>query len=307
MSASNLNLQQLTPSVISTRLRERAGLSLAMGPFAVRIRSQVDSLVVPMRAVYGDFPVLDANPQADFNVDLQKPFSLRAWIQPQVLFKLDGRNLFEPFPEDTAFPFFEWGLNWCVGQRCHQYLITHSAVLERNGQALLLPAIPGSGKSTLCAALVFRGWRLLSDEFGLFDLAGRRLVPFPRPVALKNESIDVIRRFAPDAVLGPLFPKTRKGTVAHLRPPTAAVQRMDEAVKPAWIIFPKFTKGAAFSIHALPKAQAFLRLAHNSFNYEITGADGFRAVAEIIRACDCYDLNYGDLDDVIARIDRLTA
>jgi predicted ATPase len=29
---------------------------------------------------------------------------------------------------------------------------------------VILPAPPGSGKSTLCAALVTRGWRLLSDE-----------------------------------------------------------------------------------------------------------------------------------------------
>lgn len=278
-----------------------------MGPFAVRIRAQVESLTAPLLSVYGDFPVLSPNPLADFNVDLHKPPSPRAFIQPQVLFKLDGRSLFEPFPVDTAFPLFEWGLNWCVGQRCHQYLMFHSAVLERNGRAMLLPAIPGSGKSTLCAALAFRGWRLLSDEFGLFDLASRCLAPFPRPVALKNESIDVIRRFAPEAVLGPLFPKTRKGTVAHLRPPAAAVQRMGEAVRPAWVVFPKFVKAAPVSIHPVSKAQAFLRLAHNSFNYEITGADGFRAVAEIIRACDCYDLSYGDLDEVVAHIDRLTA
>lgn len=306
MSASNLSLKQLSPSDLTTRLREPAGLSLVMGPFVVRIRAQVQSLAATLSAMYGDFPVLDPNPLADFNIDLQKPFSWRAWIQPQVLFKLDGRNLFEPFPQDTAFPFFEWGLNWCVGQRCHQYLMTHSAVLERNGRALLLPAIPGSGKSTLCAALVFRGWRLLSDEFGLFDLTSRQLAPMPRPVALKNESIDVIRRFAPEAMLGPLFPKTRKGTVAHLRPPAEAVQHMGEAVQPAWIVFPKFTQGARLTIHAVPRAQAFLRLAHNSFNYEITGADGFRAVGEIIRACDCHDLNYSNLDEAVACIDRLT-
>jgi predicted ATPase len=33
-------------------------------------------------------------------------------------------------------------------------------VVERDGHALILPAMPGSGKSTLTAALVQRGWRL---------------------------------------------------------------------------------------------------------------------------------------------------
>ena len=80
----------------------------------------------------------------------------------------------------------EAGLNWCIGNLAHQYLVIHSATLERGGRALLMPAPPGSGKSTLCAALITRGWRLLSDEFALVDPATGLLVPVPRPVALKG-------------------------------------------------------------------------------------------------------------------------
>ena len=278
-----------------------------MGPFVVRVESRVNSLAGPMRVLYGDFALAEPDALADFHVVLQSPRSLRRWIQPQVVFKLDGQSLFEPFPEDTAFPLFEWGLNWCVAQRSHQYLMLHAAALERGERALLLPAAPGSGKSTLCAALAYRGWRLLSDEFGLFDLAERTLAAFPRPVALKNRSIEVIRGFAPEAVLGPLFPKTRKGTVAHLRPPVSAVRRMAEPAVPGWVVFPRFKTGARLTVRSPPKAQAFLRLAHNAFNYEITGADGFRAVGEIVRACGCYDLTYGDLDEAVAAVDRLAS
>jgi HprK-related kinase A len=302
---SSVSIQQLPGPAFSARLG--AGISLVIGPFIVRVRARLESLTQTMRAMYCDFPVADSNSLADFHVVLERPRNLRRWIQPQVVFKLDGRSLFEPFPQDTAFPLFEWGLNWCVAQRSHQYLMLHAAVLERQGRAVLLPAVPGAGKSTLCAALAFRGWRLLSDEFGLFDLDRQCLVPFPRPVALKNQSIEVIRRFAPEAVLGPLFPKTRKGTVAHLRPPVSSVRRMGETVRPAWIVFPTFTAGAPLSVRSLPKAQAFLRLAHNSFNYEITGAGGFRGVGEIIRSCGCYDVAYGDLDEAVALINRLTA
>jgi HprK-related kinase A len=307
LSVANLTVQQLPPSAFAARLRDPSGLCVEMGPFVVRMRTRLASLAQPLRAIYGDFPVVDSNGLADFHVALERPRNWRGWIQPQVLFKLDGRVLFEPFPQDTAFPLFEWGLNFSVAQRSHQYLILHAAVVERDGRALLLPAVPGSGKSTLCAALAHRGWRLLSDEFGLFDLEQRWLAPFPRPVALKNESIDVIRHFAPDAVLGPLFPKTRKGTVAHMRPPASSVRRMGETVRPAWVVFPKFAAGSRLMLRSLPKAQSFLRLAHNAFNYQITGADGFGAVGEIIRSCDCCELSYGDLDEVVARIDRLVS
>jgi predicted ATPase len=45
----------------------------------------------------------------------------------------------------------------------------HAAVVEKNGKALILPALPGSGKSTLSAALAMNGWRFLSDEFTMIS------------------------------------------------------------------------------------------------------------------------------------------
>jgi HprK-related kinase A len=282
---------------------------LAMGPFTVRLRAarRLDGFAEHLYALYRDYPLAASGTLADFHVALEERRHVRRWIQPQVLFKTDGRSLFEPFPRDTALPLFEWGLNWCVGQRSHQYLMLHAAVVERDGRAVLLPAVPGSGKSTLCAALIHRGWRLLSDEFGLVDLAGHDLVPFPRPVALKNRSIAVIRRYAPEAVFGPAFPKTRKGMVAHLRPPAASVRRMAEPARPGWIVFPRFEAGAPLVLRTLTQPHGFFRLANNAFNYEITGSEGYRAVADLVRSCACHELVYGDLDEAVAGIDRLAS
>lgn len=288
-------------------LRSVSGLRWRVGPFIVALRTNANALPPLLRRMYGDFTVMGAPAFADFQIALEAPRGLRAVVKPQVIFKLEGRTLFDPFPADTAFPLFEWGLNWCVGQRSHQYLLLHAAALERRGRALLLPAIPGSGKSTLCAALSQRGWRLLSDEFGMFDFRTRRIVPFPRPIALKNESIGVIRGFAPEAELGPMFPKTRKGTVAHLRPPRGAVLAMDRAVAPGWVVFPRFSAEAALALTPVPRSRAFHRLAHNSFNYAITGADGFTAIAEITRDTPCYDLTFGDLEQAIGGLEEITA
>ena len=130
-----------------------------------------------------------------------------------VRFLVDGRAPHEDLPARQALAVLEWGLNLVIALRMHCYLMLHSAVLERAGRGLLLPAAPGFGKSTLCAALANRGWRLLSDEFGLIRSGTTDLLPLPRPIALKNESIDVIRAFAPDAYIGPSIPNTRKGTV----------------------------------------------------------------------------------------------
>jgi HprK-related kinase A len=302
-----VKLGELAESDVASALGGPTGIAVSMGPFVVRIRASIDTLAGPLALLYRDFQVHPEAPFADFHVSLEPGRGLRRWYKPQVQFKLDGLSPFEPFPRDTALPLFEWGLNWCIGQRCHQYLILHAASLERNGKAVLLPAHPGSGKSTLCAAMANRGWRLLSDEFGLYDLDRHCLVPLPRPVALKNASIEVIRRFAPEATLGPLFPKTRKGTVAHLRPSPEAVARMEETARPALVVFPKFIPGSPVIASSMSKGHALLRLAHNAFNYEVTGADGFKAAARIIRGAESLELCYGDLDAAIAKIDRLVS
>jgi HprK-related kinase A len=189
--------------------------------------------------------------------------------------------------------------------RCNQHLLLHSGVVERGGKAVLLPALPASGKSTLTAALSTRGFRLLSDEFAVVRLADGALLPLPKAVGLKNESIAVMRAFAPDAVIGPDFPKTRKGTVAHLAPSAASVAGRHVPATPALVVFPAFEAGAPTEAELMPKARAFAKLSVNSFNYELLGPAGFDAVGAIISRCDCYRLRFGDLDAAIAEITRL--
>jgi HprK-related kinase A len=282
------------------------GLVLRTGPFANRIRSDIPQLRDGIALLYADYPVDDAGGFADFQLTLRRSGGARRWLHQQVHFDHDGVRPFKPLPLAQAFPMFEWVMNWCVSHRAHRYLIIHAAVLELHGRALILPAPPGSGKSTLCAALVTRGWRLLSDEMTLVRLDDGMLVPLPRPVSLKNASIDVIRAFAPDAVLSPAVENTNKGTIAHLKPPGASIARAAEPVRPALIVFPRFDAGAATSLAPLPKARAFMQVAENAFNYQVLGAAGFAALGALIDATDQYEFRYSQLDEAIALFARLT-
>jgi HprK-related kinase A len=205
--------------------------------------------------MYADYPVLDDTALADFDLLLTRGRGLRRLVRPQVRFHYDGMAPFQPLPLVQAFPMFEWAMNWCVSSQAHSWLVIHAAVVEKGGSAVILPAQPGSGKSTLCAALVARGWRLLSDELTLVRLVDGRIDPLPRPVSLKNGSIDVIRAWAPAAELSPPVADTLKGTVAHMRAPGASVARAGEPATPAWIVFPKWRAGAAAELVPVPQAR----------------------------------------------------
>jgi HprK-related kinase A len=212
---------------------------------------------------------------------------------------------FQPFPAGHALPLLEWGANWLIGQRLNHLLLLHAGAVENNGHALLMPALPGSGKSTLTAALSLCGWRLLSDEFGAYDPAEDRFRALLKPTALKNESIDVIRKFAPEAPIGPEFPKTRKGTVAHLAAAPDAVARRHEAARPGAFILPRWQAGSTTRLERVPPESLFGALAFNAFNYRLLGAVGFDAVVSLTRRCPAWELVYSDLDDAIQAIDAV--
>jgi hypothetical protein len=280
------------------------GLGIVIPPFVVRVRSPISVVADGLHRLYSDNPL--AHPVGagfyDFHVAVQ---ARRPWFRPLCVFALDGRQPFTPLAQGEAFALFEWGLNWCVTSHCHQWISLHAAVLERGGRAVVLPAPPGAGKSTLCAALMLHGWRLLSDELTLLEPGIGWVVPSPRPISLKNASIDVIRERSPGCVLGPVARDTQKGTVAHLKVLPESLARADERALPAWVVFPRYERGAALQVQSRSKATTVVELARNSFNQHVHGRAGFEALVRLVDTCDSFDLRYSQLDEALAWFDAL--
>jgi len=300
-------VSDLARTELAQRLNGDAGLRLRTGPVVTQIQSREASVVDGIALHYADHPVVEPGGFADFHVRVGPPRTVRRWIKSQILFEFDGTAPFQPLPRAHAFAMLEWGLNWCVTSHCHQYLIVHAAALERSGRALIVPGPPGSGKSTLCAGLTSRGWRLLSDELTLLDFETSSVVPLPRPVGLKNDSIDVIRRFSPSAELGPAIRDTTKGIVSHMKPSAESVCRAREPAAPRWIVLPRYERGAAAQLEPLPRAHAFMQLADNAFNYQVHGSSGFALLASVIDQCHSFVFRYGALEDAVAVFDELAA
>lgn len=276
-----------------------------MHPFVVRVRSDISQLADDICLMYADFPVHESNKFADFHVEVSLERGIRRWLKPLARFYFDGRPSFIPLPARQAFPMLEWGINWCVAAHSHNYLIIHAAVIERDGKAIIMPAPPGSGKSTLCAALVNRGWRLLSDELALYDMAERLVYGMARPVNLKNASIDIVSAFAPNVVMTAAVPDTTKGTVALMRPSQESVFHIAEPAEPALIVLPSYKYGTDPLLESYGKAQTFMLIANQSFNYHVHGRAGFDAVGELVEHCRCLRFTYSRLEHAEQVFDAL--
>jgi HprK-related kinase A len=293
-----LKVSALTVPELGLRLKQ-SGIFLQTGPFVTHLQTAITSVAEGVGLLYTDYHLLEQADYADFHVSLDRPHSLRRWFKPQVLFQFDSNPPFKPLPLDQALPMLEWGLNWCVSSHANRYLIIHAAVIEKDGFAAILPAPPGSGKSTLCAALVNRGWRLLSDELTLVRVGDGKIIPLPRPVSLKNQSIDIIQQYAPDAIFSRKVSDTVKGTVALMRAPADSVARATETAQIAWVIFPKYQPGAHTRLEEQSQSRTFMRVADNAFNYSLLGVKGFETLSGLIDAALCYDFTYSVLDEAV--------
>lgn len=282
------------------------GIAVRTGPFTFRVRCPFGDVVADLRRLYGQHPEAPDD-FIDYHVSVGSPAGLRRWIRPQAIFRFDRATPFKPLPRAQALPMLEWGMNWVIANNAHQYLILHAASVEKNGRAAILPGPPGSGKSTLCAALVNRGWRLLSDELTLIDPVDGSLLALARPINLKNDSIGIIRDFVSDATLSRPAHDTVKGTVALLKPPADSVTQVDKRAIPAWIILPDFQRGAATELGQRSRADSFIELGRNAFNYSILGRTGFRTLARVIDSSLCFRFRYSRLDEAIMVFDRLAA
>lgn len=270
------------------------------------MQSKIPPLCENIYHLYADSTLLDELDFVDFHIRLEQPFGLRRFIRPQVNFLYDQASPFKPLPLNQSCAFFEWGLNWAIAQHAMQYLIIHSAVLEKDGKAIILPGIPGAGKSTLCAAMCHHGWRLLSDEQALICASTGDITPIARPICLKNESISIIKDLCPDAEFGTIVHGTSKGDLTHVKAPQDSLTRINETAKPCLIVFPQYDASQSQALLSpMTRGAALIELISHCFNYTTLGRVAFTTLSSAVANSECFKFSYNNLEQALAIFDQL--
>jgi len=270
---------------------------LHLPPFCFEIRTDLPSVLTNIQLIYAD-AIQHSSKYTDYFLTIKSGSGLRKFIRPQVRFLADQQEPFKPINSDCGFALLEWGMNWCVATQEMRFVIVHAAVLEKDGKAVLFPAPPGSGKSTLTAWLAFNGWRLLSDEMALIQPGTQTVVPFVRPICLKNNSITLAKTWFPTARFSSIAKNTHKGDVIHLSPPTLSWQQSSVPAQIVAIVFPKYDKDQTLTITQLNQAQSFSALAENAFNFSLGGQAGFETIVQLVEKAQCFEASYNSVAEL---------
>jgi HprK-related kinase A len=296
-------LGHLSAEDFSRRL-VRGELALHVGPYIYKIQSNVRTVAAGLEALYPDFQLAESHEFVDFNIAILR-HGLRHRIRGEAEFLFDGRSPFDTIPTGQAYAFLEWGMNWCVSLHTNEYLKLHAAAVSRGNTAIIMPGVPGAGKSTLCAALGLSGWRILSDEHAMIPPDTAEVVPLCRPVSLKNESIAVIKDFSSSALFGPVSKKTHKGVVAHMKADMHTSSHDAKNLQARAMVFPRYSREETQLLSPRQRTDSFILAAYHSFNYSLLCDAGFEAMKTLIENVDCYDLVYHDLEWAVNAINGL--
>lgn len=270
-----------------------------IGQYLFHLKEAPSQVKNNLRLLYGDSVTDHHSSPADYSVSLRNDSWLRKIIKPQVTFYLGENRPFKPLPASQSYPVMEWGMNWCIAATDFNRLIIHAAVLVKNNKAIIFPATPGSGKSTLSAYFALSGWTLYSDEMAIVDLETLKVQPLYRPICLKNNSIDLVKQWYPHSIFTPTAFDTQKGNVAHVK----AIDWHDylqlAPVDVVAVVFPKFDQTTAVTeIQDMYKVVSIEKLSFNAFNYNVLGEQGFDCITELIARIGHLSINYNDLADV---------
>lgn len=281
----------------------RHQLSLTIGPASFRIGSAWRQPLDQLAELYKAYPQPSGD-TADFTVRLEPTGMLRKWFRPSIFITGDhGLADAAPMSLNHGLLAAEMGMNLQMALGWRRHLLLHASSVEKDGRALVMTGESGSGKSTLAAQLGERGWRLMGDEFALLDLASGELLPFPRLVSLKNGAIDVIAAEVSADRMGPLLGSTAKGDIRHLIPRADAVARMEEAARPALLLFPRFGHGV--DVRPVGQGEVFMRLTQASTNYVALGEAGFAALTRFVQHVPARAIDFPSGEEAIAMVERL--
>lgn len=196
---------------------------------------------------------------------------------------------------------------WQAALNAHDFLFyIHAGVVGTGTACVLLPAAAGSGKSSLTAALVHRGFRYFSDEVALINPATFHVSPMPLAMATKNTGWEVMARYYPQIESLPVHVRNDAKMLRYLPPPASALKEVAAPV--SHIIFPRYQEGAPTRLQPVPRAEALGRLMSEclGLRYRLD-RDRVRELVRWIGGIGCFQLTFSCLEAAADLICDVTA
>lgn len=255
-----------------------------------------------VESVIGHLSCDSATPPA-VTIDIQCEFWTTSWNVRQIASNIycNGKPEGRAIRLSSVGPMVKSAL-WTIAVNAHDFLLDlHAGVVGKDGRCILLPAAPGSGKSSLTTALAHSGLDYYSDEVALVERFSFQVAPVPLAICVKNTGWDLMSRYYPELPNLPIHRRGDDKLVRYVPPPSDAIHSKPARV--SHIIFPRYSMDGPTRLVPLERSAALARLMDQCLALRLRlDPVSVRSLVGWISDIDCYALAFSSLDEAVTLI-----
>jgi len=219
--------------------------------------------------------------------------------------RLNGKQIHAGLASQRLYPFLQDWMRVTAYQRLPYLLTLHAAALYKDDKCILLPGVSGAGKSTLTAALLTKGYHLLSDETTVIDLFDFGIYQVAMPLGLKEGSWPLLQPLYPALMALPVHRRFDQQPVRYLPPPE--VQDVKQQCKFAThIIFPQVSDDASGELLSLSPLQTLAKLDESGYQVQDKlGEKKAESILHWLAGLQAYEVHYQHFNQAVEVIETL--
>lgn len=185
--------------------------------------------------------------------------------------------------------------------------VLHAGAIVAGDAAIAFPGAPGSGKSTLVAGLVRRGYGYLTDE-ALGISADARVTGYPKRIALELGSWSLFpgiteRKESTRSRIDPT--RVRWVDPRWLHRDALAWRATGEPLRLACVVMASYEDGATPDLERLDPLDAMTALLADTFNLKLMGSTGLETLRDLATSMPFFRLRHGDMKQALPIVDEL--
>jgi hypothetical protein len=180
-----------------------------------------------------------------------------------------------------------------------QWLVfTHAGAIGDGKRCILMPGLPGCGKSTLTTALVLEGLRYVSEDIVPISRKPWSVAPVPVRICLREGGYLALKRDFPE--IQTVCGGSRYGRQLRYFTPPAIRERFPSHLPVHALVFPEFVQGHQARLNPISPEDTLARLIQTGawFNDSLN-AGIIEELLDWIQSTPGYEICYGDLKGAI--------
>lgn len=229
----------------------------------------------------------------------------RPWSAVEYVVQCNGETYVAGRDERGVMPHLEAALNHQTMLTQDSFFLLHAGVMSFRNRAVVFTGKSGTGKSTLAAALLARGWSYLCDEFALIEPQSLLVYPFPKALSIKQSGLDHIDRLNLPLVSGEWCDAKRTRQFSYVVPTEASGGGVGGPCPIKSVLFLSRRDNLPLLCSRLTASEAAMTLYQCGLNTEELGRKAFDTAVALARQTPCFEFNLGSVEESCALVESI--